>query len=90
MVMMMAPDAAREPYSTAAAGPLSTEMLSTSSWLMSMARFEFDTPFCRALPPPPLSMGMPSTTNRGWLLPVKVVRPRMKMFDDAPTMPLAA
>ena len=57
---------------------------------MSMARFEFDTPFCKALPPPPLSIGMPSTTNKGWLLDVKVVMPRIKMLDEAPTMPLAA
>jgi len=31
VVMMMAPAAAREPYSAAAAGPLRTEMLSMSS-----------------------------------------------------------
>ena len=46
-----------------------------------------ETPFCKALVPPPLSIGTPSTTKSGWLEPVKVVKPLMKIAVDDPTIP---
>ena len=77
VVMRITPCEARLPYRADAAGPLSTDRLSISSGLM------LDIPSPRSNPPHwselsklVLSIGTPSTTYSGWLLPVSSVLPR--------------
>ena len=65
VVMRITPEAAREPYNTVAAAPLSTLMLSISSGFISDTRLELATPEFTLLSPPPLSIGTPSMTYRG-------------------------
>ena len=87
VVIKIAPFAALDPYKAAAAGPFKIDTFSMSSWLMSTALFELDTPVCKAFVPPPLSIGTPSITKSGWLEPVKVVKPLIKIAEDDPTIP---
>ena len=70
---------------------------------MSDARFVATVPSvcpnCASVPPPSsgalkfdvenveLSIGTPSMTNRGWLLPSRVLVPRMLMYELAPGSP---
>src|SRR5690606_40270125 len=55
------------PYRAAAAGPFNTDILSTSAGLMSDALLMLATSNEELVE---LSMGIPSTTNKGWLFPV--------------------
>ena len=83
----MAPLAARKPYSAVAAPPFRTVIEATSSGLMSILRLELPVPptvvpvlFVVAVPPRPVTMGIPSMTKRGWLFPVMEVSSLMKIY----------
>src|SRR5258706_7264447 len=94
VVMMMAPAAALEPYRADAAGPFRTLTDSTLFRSISMAllggwlspRVPLGPPLVRSTS---LLIGIPSTTNQGWLLLVKEVMPRILMLTEAPALPLA-
>ena len=84
--MMIAPFAALTPYSAVAAPPLSTDKLAISSGLISILRFEVLTPPV-PLSPPPVAIGIPLTTNKGWLFPVMEALPLMVINVEAPASP---
>src|SRR5258708_10507714 len=83
----MTPVEALDPYRAADALPFRTVMLSISSGLMLLG------PPRNACPPPPLGvaelmavvlMGIPSTTQRGWLLPeMEAIPRRVTLLDPA-------
>ena len=73
VVIKITPAAPRLPYNEVAAAPFNTVISSTSSGLISKVLVDEVVPFCKAVPPPPLSIGIPSTTYNGALLPVTEV-----------------
>src|SRR5919199_2737152 len=85
VVMIIAPAEARDPYSTAAAGPFRTLTDSILSGFTSAKRFA-DCDWNRVLPVTFRSLlkMIPSTTIRGWFEPLNEVIPRILMFVDAP------
>ncbi|MOA22975.1 hypothetical protein D3C78_1435730 [compost metagenome] len=90
--MMIAPFAARMPYKAAAAGPFNTETLSISSEFISIARLEGvasekELVMLGRISCVELSTGIPSTTNKGELLPKTDVLPLMRTEEEPPGEP---
>src|SRR6185312_3550506 len=73
----------------AAAAPLRISTDAMSAGLMSDARFGAVVPASGFISVEyvELSIGTPSTTNSGWPVPVIVLGPRMRMYDDEPGSP---
>jgi hypothetical protein len=86
VVITKAPFAALTPYRAVAAPPLRTVIDSISSGFKSIERLEVVTPPTPPDPPPEI-IGIPLTTNKGWLLPVIEALPRIVIKVEAPASP---
>src|SRR5690606_38061931 len=86
VVIRITPLAALEPYKAEAAPPFNTDMEAMSSGFMSpkplpISAVGFQKSLLAA--PVKLAKGTPSTTIRGWLSPVRELKPLRIIFDEA-------
>src|SRR5690554_2449592 len=86
VVIRITPLAALDPYSAEAAPPFNTDIEAISSGLISPSPLPISAVgFQKSLLDAPVKFakGTPSTTIRGWLSPVKELKPLKIIFDEA-------